>query len=68
MTTVTQIFLCHYSEKNPTLAQVSNFKFLHVLLEGNESRFIRLACTAYVTNCEWHYYNGHAMVIYIYKL
>ena len=49
---VTQIFLGHYSEKNPTLAQASNFKILHVLLEGNESRFIRLVCIAYVTDCE----------------
>ena len=49
---VTQIFLCHYSEKNQTLAKVSNFKILHVLLEGNESRFVRLASTSCVTNCE----------------
>ena len=65
---VSQIFLGHYSEKNPTLVEASNFKILHVLLEGNESRFIRLVSTSYVTDCEWCYYNGHALFCFVYEL
>ena len=58
----TQIFLCHCSEKTPTLAQASNFKSLHILLEGIESRFIRLVCTAYVLlqwSCSFFLYFLH---------